>query len=244
LSAAQVGALTRIYAGPRDHAGKPLYSNWQWDPGIAGPGWRLWKMGSADGRIPPLNVILGGASLAAVFTTPPTPLDADLASSGYYQLNFDFSRDAAKIYATDAPFTHSAWEEIAARSSDLDRFRAHGGKLIVPHGVSDPVFSINDTLAWYREVDGRNHRRAAQFVRVFPVPGMGHCGGGPATDDYDAFHALTDWVEGHHAPDRILATAGAASPWPQRTRPLCAYPTMSHYVGHGDIESAENFVCR
>jgi hypothetical protein len=243
LSAAQVGALTRIYAGPRDHAGKQLYSNWQWDPGIAGPGWRLWKMGSADGRIPPLNVILGGASLAAVFTTPPTPVDADLPS-GHYQLNFDFSRDAVKIYATDAPFTHSAWEEIAARSSDLDRFRAHGGKLIVPHGVSDPVFSINDTLAWYREVDGRNHRRAAQFVRVFPVPGMGHCGGGPATDDYDAFHALTDWVEGHHAPDRILATAGAASPWPRRTRPLCAYPTMSHYVGHGDIESAESFVCR
>ncbi|MGB6309982.1 MAG: tannase/feruloyl esterase family alpha/beta hydrolase [Steroidobacteraceae bacterium] len=244
LSKDQITALERVFAGPHDSAGHALYADWQWDAGIAGPGWRLWKLGSADHKIPALNIALGGASLAAVFTTPPTALAAEPRASANYQLIFSFDRDAAKIYATDVQFVHSAWDDIAARSSDLDRFRAHGGKLIVPHGVSDPVFSIHDTLAWYREVDARNHGHAERFVRVFPVPGMAHCGGGPATDLYDAFSALTEWVERGRAPDRILASAGMASPWPGRTRPLCPYPGAAHYDGSGDIEKADSFVCR
>jgi feruloyl esterase len=106
------------------------------------------------------------------------------------------------------------------------------------------VFSILDTLNWYREVNSRNHGEADRFVRVFPVPGMGHCGGGPATDSFDAFSALKDWVERGVAPDRILATGGKNSPWPGRARPLCAYPRSAHYVGYGSIEAAESFVCR
>jgi feruloyl esterase len=244
LSSDQITALERIYHGPRDSKGRALYSNWQWDAGIADPGWRLWKLGSGAHNEPALNVTLGGSSLAAVFTTPPTRVNADLPATLDYQLRFDFDADAARIYATDPEFPKSAWDDIAARSSDLDRFRAHGGKLIVPHGVSDPVFSILDTLDWYREVDARNHGQAKRFVKVFPVPGMGHCSGGPATDGFDAFKALMDWVEHGRAPEQILATAGTNSPWPGRSRPLCAYPTAAHYVGHGSIETAESFVCR
>jgi len=244
LSKDQVQALERMHGGPRDSAGRSLYSDWAWDAGIAGTGWRLWKLGSSDHKIPALNVALGGSSLAAVFTTPPTPVTVDLPATLNYQVNFNFDRDAPKIYATHSAFARSAWDEIAARSSDLDRFRAHGGKLIVPHGVSDPVFSILDTLSWYREVDARNHGEAGRFVRVFPVPGMGHCGGGPATDSFDAFSALKDWVERGIAPDRILASAGKNSPWPGRSRPLCAYPRSAHYVGYGSIDAAESFVCR
>jgi hypothetical protein len=134
--------------------------------------------------------------------------------------------------------------DIAARSPDLDGFQSHGGKLIVPHGVSDPVFSIQDTLAWWREVNARDHGQANRFLRIFPVPGMGHCEGGPATDRFDAFQALRDWVENGVAPDRILATAGKGSPWPGRTRPLCAYPLMARYAGQNSIEAAESFACR
>jgi len=244
LSNKQVTALERMFEGPRDSAGKALYSNWQWDAGIASTGWRIWKLGSADHKIPALNIALGGASLAALFTTSPTAVNADLQATLNYQLKFTFDHDAEKIYATDAMFARSAWDDIASRSSDLDRFRAHGGKLLVPHGVSDPVFSILDTLAWYREVDARNHGKADRFVRVFPVPGMAHCGGGPATDTYDAFAALTNWVERGAAPERIVASAGANSPWPGRTRPLCAFPKTANYQGRGDIENADNFTCR
>jgi feruloyl esterase len=244
LSKEQVTALQRIYTGPLDSAGNALYTSWQWDAGIAGTGWRIWKLGSADHKIPALNLALGASSLAAVFTTPPTAVSADLPASAEFQLSFNFDRDAPKIYATDARFTRSAWNDIAARSSDLDRFRAHGGKMIVPHGVSDPVFSINDTLAWYREVDARNQGHAARFVRVFPVPGMNHCAGGPATDIFNAFAALQGWVEHGRAPEKILATANPLSPWPGRTRPLCAYPKSAHYLGKGDVENAASFVCR
>lgn len=244
LSPAQIAVLQRIYAGPKDSSGAKLYSNWAWDAGIAGQGWRMWALGSADGRIPALNIALGGSSLAAVFTTPPTEVPADLQAAADFEMAFDFDRDARKIYAVNSTFKTSAWEDISARSSDLDQFRAAGGKLIVPHGVSDPVFSINDTIAWYNEVQSRTHGEAAKFVRVLAVPGMAHCGGGPATDEFNAFEGLVNWVERAKAPDRIIATAGPGTPWPHRTRPLCAYPTIARYKGAGSIEDAENFSCQ
>jgi feruloyl esterase len=244
LTADQISALERIYGGARDSRGHALYSTWPWDAGITGAGWRSWKLGNGADHEIALNVTLGGSSLAAVFTTPPTPVNVDWRATLRYQLTFNFDIDAAKIYATNREFPKSAWDDIAARSSDLDRFRAHGGKLIIPQGVSDPVFSILDTLDWYGDVDARNHGQAGRFVKVFPVPGMGHCRGGPATDGFDPFAALRSWVEHERVPDRILATAGKNSPWPGRSRPLCAYPAAAFYSGHGSIEAAENFVCR
>ncbi len=116
--------------------------------------------------------------------------------------------------------------------------------MIVPHGVSDPVFSINDTLAWYREVDVAQRGKARDFLRIFPVPGMAHCAGGPATDGFDAFEPLRKWVESGTAPERILARAGPRTPWPGRSRPLCAYPAIARYSGHGSIERASSFQCR
>src|SRR5690606_283341 len=112
-----------------------------------------------------------------------------------------------------------------------------------PHGVSDPVFSVNDTVAWYREVDRLNAGEAASFVRVFAVPGMAHCAGGPATDQFDAFEALVAWVEQGSPPDRILATAGPNTPWPGRSRPLCPYPQVARYTGEGSLEEAASFRC-
>jgi feruloyl esterase len=244
LSKAQIDVLDRVYAGPKDSAGKALYSNWAVDAGIGSDGWRIWKIGSAGGAFPGINVAMGAPALAAIFTTPPTALDANPKAALDYALRFDFDRDAPKIYATQAPFQRSAWTDIAARSPHLEKFRARGGKMIVPQGASDPVFSLNDTLAWYREVDELNGGTAANFVRVFAVPGMAHCGGGPATDEFDAFGALVNWVEKGVAPDRILAKAGTASPWPGRTRPLCPYPQVARYGGAGSIEVAANFVCR
>ncbi len=81
------------------------------------------------------------------------------------------------------------------------------------------------------------------LVRLFPVPGMGHCRGGLATDSFDGFDALVNWVEKGKAPERLEATAGPRTPWPGRTRPLCVYPKVAKYKGSGDIERAENFVC-
>ena len=243
LSAPQVAAMLRVFAGPKNRTGAALYSDWPWDAGIAAPGWRLWTLGLDQPPMTAFNLALGMGSLPAVFSTPPQGLSDDTAKMAF-AMAYDFDHDAAKIYAVASPFTRSAWEDVSARSSDLSAFKAHGGRLIVPHGVSDPVFSINDTLAWFREVDERFNGRATDFVRVFPVPGMNHCMGGPATDQFDALSALVTWVEQGQAPDRIVAQAGPGTPWPGRTRPLCAYPAIAAYSGRGDSEKAGSFVCR
>ena len=244
LSNAQIDVLGRVYAGPKNNAGKSLYSDWPIDAGIGSDGWRVWKIGPASGGFPGINVAMGGPALAAIFTTPPTALRADAKAALDFALRFDFDSDTPKIYATQAPFERSAWTDIAARSPHLEQFRARGGKMLVPQGASDPVFSLNDTLAWYREVEELNHGSAADFVRIFPVPGMAHCSGGPATDQFDAFGALVEWVEKGSAPDHIVAKAGSNSPWPGRTRPLCPYPQVPRYAGSGSIEDAANFVCQ
>ncbi len=244
LMPGQIEALQRIFGGPRTKSGGSLYADWPIDAGAGSPGWRQWKIGSADGRGPSINVAMGAPALAAVFTTPPTALPADIGASLRYALNFDFDRDAPRINAIAPPYTTSAWADISAHSTDLSKFKALGGKMIVFQGASDPVFSLNDTLAWYRQLNSEQHGSAGAFVRVFPVPGMGHCAGGPATDQFDALAALVDWVEHGAAPASLLARAGPGTPWPGRSRPLCAYPQMPHYTGSGNIEDAASFRCQ
>ena len=252
LSIDQVSTLRRVLGGPRSSTGESLYSDWAWDAGIGGrvgdryhQGWRMWKIGGyPPSTIPSLNVVLGGASLSALFTTPPTVVPNDPHALLAYLTTFDMDRDAPKILARSGAFTESSWELIGAKSTDLSAFRRRGGKLIVPHGLSDPVFSANDTMRWWDAVNAASGGHASDFVRVFPVPGMAHCGGGPATDRYDCLTAVMAWVERGIAPDRIVATAGPGSPWPGRTRPLCPYPTVARYSGAGSIEDAGSFVCR
>ena len=248
LSSAQIGALIRGFGGPRNAKGEQLYTSFPWDAGVADVGWRIWKIGVPAGvlpvgAMPPINVLAGGGSLPSIFSTPPRAIADTPQAKLDYLLGVDFDRDAKAIYATAPGFPRSAWEDIEARSDDLSAFKRRGGRMIVPHGVSDPVFSINDTLAWFREVDSRLGGEAASVVRVFAVPGMAHCGGGRATDHYDAFKALVAWVEQGVAPDQITASAGPGSAWPKRTRPLCAYPRVAKYTGHGDVESASSFSC-
>ena len=243
LSRAQVDVIERVYSGAKDSKGHALYATWPLDAGIGSDGWRAWKIGPAGGKFPGINVAMGAPALAAIFTTPPAAVRAMGPEAFDYVLKFDFDRDTRKLYATDATFKHSAWADISARSADLSAFRRHGARMIVSHGVSDPVFSINDTAQWYHEVNRLNGGKAASFVRLFPVPGMAHCAGGPATDQFSAFDALVDWVEKGAAPERILAKAGPASPWPGRTRPLCPYPQVARYKGTGSIEDADNFRC-
>jgi feruloyl esterase len=244
IATAKMDALLRVMGGPRDPHGKPLYAEWAWDPGIAGMGWRTWKIGAPGAQPPALNVVLGAASLASVFTTPPTPLPGDQQALLQYQLGFDFGRDAPAIYAHGGGFPRSAWEDISARSPDLDALRARGGKLLVWHGVADPVFSVRDTIDWWDEVHARYRGAEQGFVRLFTVPGLNHCGGGPAAGDFDVLAALVRWVEQGEAPAQLAARAGQDTPWPGRTRPLCSWPAVARYKGQGDIGQAGSFECR
>ncbi len=240
LSPSQIGTFAAMMTGPRSAAGRPLYARWAWDGGTGSPMWAMWRIGSE--QRPAFDISLGGASLPTVFSVPPRPVGPTPNDTLAYQLSLRFPAAASAIYARRAPFQRSAWEDIGMHSANLDGFIARGGKLLVPHGVSDPVFSVEDTLGWWDRVAARYGARTDGAVRVFPVPGMAHCGGGPATDDYDMLTALTDWVERGQAPAQVIARAGGQSPWPGRTRPLCAWPTVARYKG-GDPEKAESFSC-
>jgi feruloyl esterase len=251
LSAAQVTALQKMFNSVKNSQGQVLYSDWPWDRGIGGKagdaynqGWRVWKMGAYDSPTNSAIIVgLGGGAVSAIFTTPPTPIPVEGPGMVANILKIDFDRDAAKVRGTSGEYSQSALEFMKANSTDLSAFKNRGGKLIVVHGVSDPTFSMNDTINWWTDVNRLNNGAADQFVRLFAVPGMNHCAGGPATDQFDAFTALVNWVEKAMAPDRIAATAGNATPWPGRTRPLCPFPKQSRYKGTGSIEDATNFVC-
>ena len=131
-----------------------------------------------------------------------------------------------------------------SRWTNLNTFSAHGGKLIFWHGDSDPWFSALDTIDYYERLTKANGdaEQVRNWSRLFLVPGMGHCGGGPETlDSFDALSAIVKWVEQGQAPEKITATGRS---FPGRSRPLCAYPMHTHYKGHGDPEAAENFECR
>lgn len=252
LSAAQVTALLKVHAGARDAQGNLYYSDWAFDRGIGGKignnynqGWRSWKIGAYDA--PQNGAIiagLGGASVSALFTTPPTEVPAQGPGVLAFLRGIDVHAAGAKLTATAGEFTTPVEDFMRASSTDLSGFRDRGGKLIVVQGVSDPVFSMNDTLRWWDGVNAANSGQAAAFARVFAVPGMNHCSGGPATDQFNAFAALVAWVENNTAPASITAAAGSNTPWSGRTRPLCPYPSQARYNGSGSIEEAQNFTCR
>jgi Tannase and feruloyl esterase len=153
---------------------------------------------------------------------------------GPYTTATELDVDRAALHASD-PLVEPA-------STNLSTFSLSGGKLIFFHGDSDPWFSPLDTLGYYKSLAAANGGpdKVAEWSRIFLVPGMAHCGGGPSLDHFDMLSAVVDWVEKGTAPESIIATGKA---FPGRSRPLCAYPMHAQYTGSGDTQDARNFRC-
>lgn len=225
LSAAQAAALSAAMAGPVGGGGARLAWGWPWDPGIAARPWRAWVLGT-DAE-PALHLSLTSAALAFVYVTPPDPT--------LTLLNFDFERDPLRLAEARRLFD-------VADDVRLEGFRLRGGKLLLVHGMADPVTSALETMDFQRRVNATHGDAAARrFVRTFLVPGMSHCAGGPATDDFDGLSAIVDWVEHGHAPEQLPARGSTGLPG--ISRPLCPWPQIARFQG-GDASRAESFVCR
>jgi len=132
---------------------------------------------------------------------------------------------------------------VDSMSTNLTSFSGHGGKLIFYHGDSDPWFSPLDTFEYYKNMAEANGGLAAvsKWSQFYFVPGMSHCGGGLALDQFDLLGAMANWVEKGVPPESVTATGKA---FPGRSRPLCSYPKHAHYKGQGDTEDVRNFECR
>jgi feruloyl esterase len=85
-------------------------------------------------------------------------------------------------------------------------------------------------------------KKAADSVRLFMIPGMGHCGGGTGACSVDMLSVIDRWVSDGKAPDKI--TAFSPSGQEAMTRPVCPYPQVPVYKGSGNTNNAASFECR
>jgi len=132
---------------------------------------------------------------------------------------------------------------IGSESSDLSAFFANDGKLLLYHGWADPGISPYNSIDYYEAALANSGPEAADNMRLFMVPGMGHCGGGEGPTSFDSLAALDAWVSEGTAPQSIIASR-IRDGEVDRTRPLCPYPQTAVYNGTGDTDDAASFICQ
>lgn len=257
LSADQISTMETAYTGATDSRGQQLYSDWPFDPGVSAlngtsysQNWRSWWLGSATSATNSATKLNFVSAVAVAYSSQPV-LPFTAADSLAYSLAYDFDKDVAKLYASSPINANPYYAQSAAAlyfttQTDLSAFKNRGGKLMVYHGGADSSVSANATLRWYNAMNNAMGGNAQGFARMFLVPGMNHCSGGPATDKFDMLPQLVDWVEKGTAPDSVPASATNPGYFgvPSRTRPLCPYPRQARYKGTGDINDAANFSCQ
>ncbi|MEP2619270.1 MAG: tannase/feruloyl esterase family alpha/beta hydrolase [Marinomonas sp.] len=252
LSLEKVSALMKMHQGPHNSKNQALYTSWVYDSGIRSGNWRAWKVKSdvSAWNHQSAGLVKGGASLAHIYTTPYAEVEGDVFSLKEYLLAFDFDRDAPKIYATNSEFTDSAMTLMTppdAAKPKLTDFKQSGGKMMVFHGNSDPVFSVKDTVRWYDFLDFGLSGRAEEFVKFYRIPGMPHGQGGASTDQFNMLQPLMDWVERQKVPQDVIAATRLDNPeitsrMAGLTRPLCPYPSYAKYQS-GNYRDAKSFRC-
>ncbi|MDM0044730.1 tannase/feruloyl esterase family alpha/beta hydrolase [Variovorax dokdonensis] len=246
LSPAQKTSIQQLFDGATTSTGKRIYSSFPFDAGLATSGWAGWKFNNS------LNLDSGAVGL--IWQVPPE--DPATFNGPNFTLTGNVDTMLAKVNATDATYTESAMSFMTPPdAANLSTLKMRGAKMVVYHGTSDPIFSSDDTQRWYDELRAANDDDASNFARYFAVPGMNHCSGGPATDQFDMLEPLVAWVEQGKAPASVTASArgtgnagGVNADLPaawaaDRTRPLCPYPQVARYSGSGDIEKAASFKC-
>ena len=245
LSGAQAATL-RAYITPlRDSGGRVVYPGMSVSD-LAGPrGMPAWTSASAPpdmakpltpfGATPPAGWTFAREVLTYWFGLGPTARMED------------FGVDPTRNTVTDAALRQmdTVFADGMTRDpSKLKTFVAQGRKMIMYHGLSDPAITPFRTMQFYEEFarTQKGYAKAQESVRLFMVPGMQHCSGGPGPDSFDTLSALENWVEHGIGPDGIIATATAPGAT-KRTMPLCMFPETAVYRGAGDVNDAGNWSC-
>ena len=247
LTADQKTTIAQLFDGVTTPAGQKIYASWPFDNGIQTLGWSFWKF-----AVPPM---LDAVSVGQVWMSPPA--NAASFNPAVFAATGNVADMVTLLFATSGGYAESAMSFMRPpRPTELSTLKGRGAKMMVFHGTADPIFSSDDTANWYEGLRQANGGDAANFARYYPVPGMNHCSGGPATDQFDMLSPLVEWVEKGQRPGAVGASVRGAgnvagvntdvpASWAvNRSRPLCAYPQVATYRGSGSMEDAASFSCQ
>lgn len=192
LTAKEKEVVRLWHQGPRDSRGRKLFGGM---PVGSEDFWKAWYL------TPPSEA--AGTQMADGFTRY---IVSDPARPDFSASNFDFDRDPARL-KRDFAF-------LDANDTDLSAFRATGGKIIMWHGLADPLVVPSQTLDYYDRVAKRmgGRKEVQKFFRYFEAPGLGHCWELPsasAPEEFDPLAAIEAWVERGEAPEEIVARPSA-----------------------------------
>jgi len=226
FTAAQSAALVKIYAEVKSQ-GKTVFPSWPpSSEGLAANGRSAWDPWTIREGQPSLGMFFGEGFFR--YLAPPKP------DPNYDILTFDIDKDMPKLEAIH--------QILDATDTDLSKFRDRGGRLFMYFGWADPALNPNMGIDYYESVTKRMGPGTTDFFRLFMVPGMLHCGGGPGPDQFDSLGALSTWVEKGTAPDAVPVSK-VVSGKVTRSRVLCAYPQVAKWKGSGSTDEAANFTC-
>ena len=220
LTTPQVEAVRKIYAGPTN----PRTNERIWSP--------LYRGSELD-----WSFFVDASSPIGIATT--TLRDAILkdAAWDYRTSGVDFDRHVALADRSDIA-------RVSASNPDISAYVKRGGKLILSGGWNNALVPAGAVLDYYNRVEatiGRENTRRS--VRLYMVPGMIECNGGPGTDTFDMLGVMRRWVEHGQAPNAVIASRVEHGKV-VRTRPLCPSPQVATYKGRGSTDEAANFVCK
>jgi feruloyl esterase len=146
-------------------------------------------------------------------------------------------------------------------------FAEHGHKILAYAGMNDfpmpKMVKYQEMLIADHEKGGKTRAQAIaevnKFHRLFLLPGMEHCAGGPGPNTFftppdddpskgtvDAYTALENWVEKGVPPRSIVAykyKGDDPKKGVQMSRPICVYPLQAKWSGKGDSADYHNFTC-
>jgi hypothetical protein len=234
LTALQVDLVRHVYGGTRDSAGHSIVPGF-YPGGESGPGgWSTWITGVRQGAAE-------GVSYGSQFYRNMVFEDANWSNGPGSAWTVD-----SGVKAADAKLAST----LNATAADLAKFQARGGKLILFHGWNDPAIPAQFSIDYYNSVVSKmGAKKAAAFTRLYMVPGMQHCAGGPgATSFDDMLPQIEKWVEDNQPPGTVVATKfkteGNRASGVLRTRPLCSYPQSAQWDGKGNPDDAASFTCK
>ena len=217
LAAAQVEAVQKIYAGPTN----PRTNEKVWSPLFRGSelDWSFFTESAA-----PIGIAT--SAMRMILNDPTWDYRA-----------VDFDRHVAAADRSDIA-------RVSASNPDISGYLRRGGKLILSGGWNNALVPAGAVLDYYKSVEAQiGITDTREGVRLYMVPGMIECNGGPGTDTFDMLSVMRRWVENGEAPNDVPASRVEHGKV-VRTRPLCPYPQVATYRGSGSTDEAKNFVCK